>query len=54
MPKLTDPGKGKSHAAAKAARMTAWKKPAKKADQDKLRAERIAAWEEKHGTRLSK
>ena len=50
--KLTDPGKGKSRDAAKAARMSAWKKPAKKADQDKLRAERIAEWEAQNGRSL--
>lgn len=55
MKTLTDPGKaliaGKTptKAQATAARMTAWAKPAKQTDRDKLRAERIAAYEEAHG-----
>lgn len=51
--KLTDPGKDKPKAEAKAARLKAWKKPSKKADQDALRQQRIQDWEGKHGTRLS-
>ena len=52
---LTDPGKipikGKAPTKleARAARMGAWAKPAKQADRDKLRAERIAGYEAVHG-----
>lgn len=52
--KLSDPGKGKSRAAAKAARLQAWKKPEKTPDQDDLRAVRIADWERVNGTRFSR
>ena len=54
MKTLTDPGKGKTPVEARAARMAAWAKPAKQADRDKLRAERIAAYEEAHGKPLPK
>ena len=46
MTKLTDPGAGLPPEAARQARMQAWKRPAKKTDRDKLRAERVAAWRE--------
>ena len=51
----TDPGKqliaGKqpTKPQATAARMTAWAKPTKAIDRDKLRAERIADYEAIHG-----
>lgn len=55
MPILTDPGKilvkGKppTKLEARAARMGAWAKPAKKVDQDALREERIAEYTKVHG-----
>jgi hypothetical protein len=50
--KLTEPGKGKPKAEAKAARLKEWKKPSKKADQDALRQQRIKDWEGKNGSRI--
>lgn len=49
MKTLTDPGKGKTEAQAKAARLAAWAKPKTKAERDKLRAQRVADYEEVHG-----
>jgi hypothetical protein len=47
--KLEDPGKNLSDAQAKLERLKAWSKPKNKADQDKLRAERVADYEKVHG-----
>lgn len=49
MTKPIDPGAGLPPEAAKALRKAAWKRPAKKADRDKLRAGRIAAAREAMG-----
>ena len=49
MTKLTDPGAGLAKEQAREARMREWKRPTKKADRDKLRAERIADAKEAMG-----
>jgi hypothetical protein len=43
--KLTDPGAGLPREQAREARKAAWKRPTRKQDRDKLRADRVAAWE---------
>lgn len=40
--RIADPGKGKSAEQAKQLRLKEWKRPTKKADRDKLRADRVA------------
>ena len=47
---IEDPGKGKALSVAKTERIKAWKKPKKKANQDKLREERIAEYIKMYGS----